>query len=354
MGLLGRVAASVPAYEKDLQRPTRPGAQPPNTHAMLQFTMVDAVLGMLILIGLWSGYRRGFLQAGAELATVLASLVFAFVFYQMPVAWLTGQWPPLDAWLPALSFILLFLLATSLIGFVAYKVVRLFPAKVHMHGVNRFLGLAPGAVNGLLHAVIAVLLVLSVPLLDRFSSYAQKGVIGAHLAQPAEQLHAALEPIFAPAVRKVEKALTVPPQSNRTVKLDFRKEHAKPRPDLEARMLDLVNQERARHNLKPVRPDTELVEVARAHSQDMLARGYFSHVSPEGESLPDRMRREKVRYLVAGENLALAPTLAIAHEGLMDSPGHRANILRPQFGHLGVGVLDAGRHGLMVTQNFSN
>ena len=59
-------------------------------------------------------------------------------------------------------------------------------------------------------------------------------------------------------------------------------------------------------------------------------------------------------YLSAGENLALAPTLHSAHTGLMHSPGHRANILRPQFGRLGIGILDAGRHGLMVTQEFRN
>jgi uncharacterized protein YkwD len=86
----------------------------------------------------------------------------------------------------------------------------------------------------------------------------------------------------------------------------------------------------------------------------MFARSYFSHVSPEGEDLSNRMREARVGYLAAGENLALAPTLFSAHSGLMQSPGHRANILRPQFGRLGIGILDGGRHGLMVTQAFRN
>ena len=66
------------------------------------------------------------------------------------------------------------------------------------------------------------------------------------------------------------------------------------------------------------------------------------------------MRTARLGYLSAGENLALAPTLAGAHQGLMLSPGHRANILRPQFGRLGIGILDGGAQGLMVTQNFRN
>jgi uncharacterized protein YkwD len=86
----------------------------------------------------------------------------------------------------------------------------------------------------------------------------------------------------------------------------------------------------------------------------MFARGYFSHVTPEGRSPFDRMEAAGVSFRTAGENLALAPTLRIAHTGLMNSPGHRANILRPAFGRLGIGVMDGGPRGLMVTQNFRN
>ena len=54
------------------------------------------------------------------------------------------------------------------------------------------------------------------------------------------------------------------------------------------------------------------------------------------------------------QNLALAPTLPQAHQGLMNSPGHRANILRPAFGRVGIGIVDGGRRGQMVTPNFRN
>ena len=86
----------------------------------------------------------------------------------------------------------------------------------------------------------------------------------------------------------------------------------------------------------------------------MFARGYFAHATPEGRDPFERMREAKVSFLTAGENIALAPTLEIAHTGLMNSPGHRANILRPQFGRVGIGIVDGGIHGLMVTQDFRN
>ena len=86
----------------------------------------------------------------------------------------------------------------------------------------------------------------------------------------------------------------------------------------------------------------------------MFARGYFAHDTPEGRSPFDRMREANVRFTTAGENLALAPTIPVAHTGLMNSPGHRANILRREFGRVGIGVMDGGMRGLMVSQEFRN
>ena len=77
-------------------------------------------------------------------------------------------------------------------------------------------------------------------------------------------------------------------------------------------------------------------------------------MTPEGRDPFERMREANVRFLAAGENLALAPTLQIAHTGLMNSPGHRANILRPGFGRLGIGILDGGVYGIMISQEFRN
>jgi len=92
----------------------------------------------------------------------------------------------------------------------------------------------------------------------------------------------------------------VPPESNTAIKLNYKVENPQPRPDLEARMLEMVNAERRQEGLKPLLADPDLAEVARAHSRDMFARSYFGHVSPEGQDLSHRLRRGKVRHLLAG------------------------------------------------------
>ena len=175
-----------------------------------------------------------------------------------------------------------------------------------------------------------------------------------HLAVYAERLEAALHPVFAEAVAETLNLLTIQPDSHERVTLPYKVADTRPRADLEARMLELVNKERVAAGLKPLAPDPELTEVARRHSADMFARGYFAHDTPEGLDPFDRMRVANVRFVTAGENLALAPTVQVAHRGLMNSPGHRENILHPQFGRVGIGIMDGGIHGLMISQEFRN
>jgi uncharacterized protein YkwD len=209
-------------------------------------------------------------------------------------------------------------------------------------------------VNGVIIVAIISALLLAIPLNEGLSERTRDSAFVNRLAIYAERLEGQLRPVFGDAIARTMNLLTIRPDSNERVSLPFTVEHSRPRPDLEKQMLDLVNQERVANGLNPLAPDPELTEVARRHSADMFARGYFAHDTPENLSPFDRMHAANVRFTTAGENLALAPTIPVAHSGLMNSPGHRANILRPQFGRLGIGVMDGGMRGLMISQEFRN
>lgn len=318
------------------------------------FTIIDALLALTILAGLWRGWGQGFVVTTLQLLVLAASVVLAFFSYRYPAALLEAQAPSLGAWAAPLGFVTIYIVAKLVFFALAQRVVRAVPQPVHAHGSNRALGVLPGAVNGLIHATITSVLLLTVPLLDGLSALARDSTLVSRLSVPAQWLETRLTPILDPALGHTLQALSVPPQSQTFATLPFKVANPQVRPDLEARMLDMVNAERARQALQPLQPDPELAEVARAHSRDMFAHSYFSHSAPEGQQPTDRLRQDSAGLLMAGENLALAPTLDQAHQGLMNSPGHRANVLRPQFGHVGIGVLDGGRYGLMITQNFRN
>jgi uncharacterized protein YkwD/tetrahydromethanopterin S-methyltransferase subunit G len=316
--------------------------------------LVDALLALVILAGMAVGWRTGFLYGTLGLGVLVASLLLAFWGYQYPARMLEEQRILASPWALPAAFLGTFITVRLILGFVADRLVAAVPHRAHAHRVNRAFGVLPGFVDGLIHAMILSVLLLALPLWDGLTAQTRESEIATQLATPAEWLESRLTPIFHEAVSKTMSRMVVKPGSKESVPLAFTVKDPKPRADLEARMLELINAERAAHGLSPLRADPELAGVARAHSRDMFARGYFSHVSPDGKDPFDRIRQAKLSYRTAGENLALAPTLALAHQGLMNSPGHRANILRPAFGRVGIGIVDGGRRGQMVTQEFRN
>ena len=198
--------------------------------------------------------------------------------------------------------------------------------------LNRLLGTLPGSLNGIVTAAIISALLYSVPIWDSLSDAAQKSWLTERFAVYTDRLEDVLTPVFSPALNQtLTKLITVEPGSDELVNLPFKVTDSKAEPSLEFQMLQLVNEERTSRGLKPLTLDPELVPVARAHSTDMFTRGYFSHYTPEGEDPFQRMKDAGVTFRTAGENLALAPTLQIAHTGLMNSPGHRANICESGF-----------------------
>jgi uncharacterized protein YkwD len=111
----------------------------------------------------------------------------------------------------------------------------------------------------------------------------------------------------------------------------------------EQAVLGLANQARAASGARALVCDELMTTVARAHSQDMCDRGYFSHTSRDGRSPFDRMRDAGVRFGTAGENIAQGQRSADeVHNAWMNSAGHRMNILNGAYRRLGVGLAECG------------
>lgn len=108
-------------------------------------------------------------------------------------------------------------------------------------------------------------------------------------------------------------------------------------------VVDLTNRERARAGLRPLAVDPALSTAAQAYSVDMAARAFYSHTSPEGSQPWDRAAAAGSRMRSIGENIACGQrSAAEVVEGWMNSPGHRANILKRDFTHIGIGFAGGG------------
>lgn len=127
--------------------------------------------------------------------------------------------------------------------------------------------------------------------------------------------------------------------------------------DIEWHIVFLTNQQRIWRKLKPVESSAVLAGIARAHSQDMLTRGYFDHRSPEGLLPADRVARKGLTFVRASENIYsmeggttdAAELASVIVRGWMDSTGHSRNILDSGARSLGVGVA-ATEHTVLATQ----
>jgi uncharacterized protein YkwD len=192
------------------------------------------------------------------------------------------------------------------------------------------------------------------PITDTITNETRNSRFAPMLAMQAEWANRKLAPVFNDAIRQTMNSLTVRPDSHESVNLPYKYNNAVVQPTFESEMLQMVNKERTKRGLKPLVADINLTNLARKQSQDMFVRGYFAHVNPDGKDPFDRMNMANIHFQAAGENLALAQTVQIAHTNLMNSPGHRANILNPEFGHIGIGIMDGGYHGIMISQEFTN
>ncbi len=121
----------------------------------------------------------------------------------------------------------------------------------------------------------------------------------------------------------------------------------------EQEVFDLVNQIRAENGLEPFAYNETLAGTARAHSQDMIDRNFFSHTNPDGEDPFDRMRDNGLSFSMAAENIAAGQrTPEEVVNSWMNSEGHRANILGG-CEELGVGLALGGSYGYYWTQCFA-
>lgn len=122
-------------------------------------------------------------------------------------------------------------------------------------------------------------------------------------------------------------------------------------------LIGYTNDDRAANKLAALTPDPLLASAAQLKADDMAAKGYFSHVSPDGKTPWFWLDQVKYPYTYAGENLAIDFTDSKdVEEAWMASPAHHANIVKPQYTRIGIGTAQGvfeGHETTFVVQFFA-
>ena len=302
---------------------------------------VDVYTIIVLILSAWIGFRIGATKILSEISKwILAAAAAVLLPVYLNSNNVSGQPLLQDFYLPLCMFTL-FLLTYLLLSFLQQTTTTNRTKSTHI--LNKIAGIIPGLFLGIV--ITAVSTRIAILTADSNISNEIKNSFAYSTSAPYISL---TENYLSPRIANVTASATT---SNSNAEV-YATSYFKHRPDLEYQMLQLLNKERKQRGLKPLTADEPLRKVARAHSEDMLRRGYFSHITPEGKDPFDRMKKAGIHYNLAGENLAYAATLSKAHNGLMHSRLHREAILNAKFKRVGIGIVDGGKSGLMISQEF--
>lgn len=313
---------------------------------------VDLLILIILLFYVLNRGRKGFIYEFLDVIGFLFSLLIALKFYYFAARFLVANFTLPKGIANAIGFMI-----TAVISeFVFYACIVFIDKYIDKRLIaskwNIRLGFIPAVFSALILISFVLTTMLTLPIRPRVKQDIIESKLGGFLAKQTFGVERYVSEIFGGAVQDTLNFLTVKPQSNEVVDLNFKTNDVSIDTESEDKMFMLVNKERASREIKTLTADLKLQMVARNHCKDMFARGYFSHYTPEKLSPFDRIQNAGITYQAAGENLAYAPTIDIAHTGLMESPGHRANILSKEFGKVGIGVISAGIYGKMFCQEF--
>lgn len=313
---------------------------------------IDLLIVLVLVLYGYLGYKRGFISGLAELLAFVIGLVMAFALYKALGNVITETFHLTRGFADLIGFMAIWTVLEVILMLAWRHFSKQVPGDLTENPTNRLAGVVPSVMKAIIFIVIVLSIVAVAPIPTAAKAPFVDSNLGKVFLGAGTAFQQQFNTVFGQALRDTLAFKTIKTGSNETTKLGF----TDPNPAVCARdenkMLQMANQERLKVGLGPVVNDDQLKAVGRSHSRDMLVRGYFSHNTPEGLDPFDRMEKAGITYQVAGENLAFAPTTEIAMSGLMNSPGHKANILKPDFTKLGVGCMDAGPRGKMFSQEF--
>jgi uncharacterized protein YkwD/uncharacterized membrane protein required for colicin V production len=320
----------------------------------LKGNWVDFVIIIVLLYFLSDSWRTGFWVVMADFLGFLISIVAALFGYSFISGLFQDNFSFSRPLSNAIGFLIVAGFTEAIISVVFINFIKRIPYKFWKKPWNNILASFPALGQGVIFTSFILTLAMSLPIFPKVKIDINESAIGGYLLEKTTGFEARIDEIFGGLIEDSLTYLTVDPESHESVSLEVDNFVLSIDETSEREMLEFVNVERKKKGIDTLNVRDELVPVARAHAWDMWERGYFGHYSPEGEDVGSRLEKTEVGYYLAGENLALAPTIQTAHAGLMNSEGHRKNILDSDFKRIGIGVVDNGVYGKMYVQIFTD
>jgi uncharacterized protein YkwD/uncharacterized membrane protein required for colicin V production len=316
--------------------------------------IIDIIIALILLFGLYSGYRQGFVAGFLQIVGVMGIIVLSWEIYPIINPYLNKYLHLILIVSSFAAFILVFIILAIIWNALFNLLINLFPSSFRKNIFNRILGIIPGLIYVFLYISVVCWFLINYPIIA-----IQPYVDASKLIRPVAQVW---DKPFLGSTTKIDSVIrglgssSANPNGNEPLKkiaLPFTRLSVDT--NSEQQMLTLLNDYRTQNGLSPLVMSKDLQTIARSQATDMWSRQFFSHVNPDGLTPFDRLNNANVPYIEAGENLALAPNVVIANKNLIASPEHRENILYKGFHKVGIGVIDSGNsNGKIFVEEFTN
>lgn len=316
---------------------------------------IDLAFIIVILYFVFS--QKGFINTFLEGVAFIFSLIFSYKFYPFFGRLLILNFSFPKGIAQAVGFFIAWFLAELIFSVIALRLLAKLFDRFQKHPVNKALGFIGAIFQASLIFLFFVSLVFSFPVRGQIKQALLDSKTAPYFIDISRSMEKEIKNVFGEAVTETLNFVTIKPQSDETVDLGIKPQEKQLSYDAESEttMFVSVNKERRERGIKELTFDNELRDLAREYAREMFMHGFFSHNSAiDGSTPADRADRKNIAYLVIGENLAFAPDVYIAHDGLMNSEGHKRNILSSEFGKVGIGVVNGGVYGRMFVQEFTN
>lgn len=318
---------------------------------------LDLVIIFYLLISFLGGIRKKNSDLLLALFSVLMGLGLAFLTFRFTAQLIGSNFQVAIAYANVVGFFLNTVIFKILLALIFGKLLE--KTGVNTESANLFNRRLTGALLSLVYGLVTIFVMFSIFMsltLPGFMTAQLEGSrFGSFIKSDPLKVNGRFEEVFGELLKTALNDfsfLTIKTGTEEKVDLGFKALEVTEDAQAEEKMLVMVNNERTMRGLNSLTMNEEARRAARDYGKYLFKNGIFSHTDLEGKGPADRLKNYDITFTMAGENLAYAPGLEEAHQGLMDSKGHRENILHPFFSRVGIGVIDGGSYGMIFVQEF--
>lgn len=321
---------------------------------MLKGNYIDLIIILVLFYFATEAWRHGFWVILVDFVSFLGSILISLSFYKYAALFLRSNFSLSNSVSNALGFLATAIITEGILGFILAKFLHKVPEKLRERTFLKIAAVIPAIGEGLILIAFILTLAVAFPLRPSIKADIVKSRFGAVILTKTVGVEKSVNEIFGGVIQDSLTYLTVKPGSRESISVPTQSNNLKADTEGAREMFSLINKERSKLGIKELVWNEEIALISQTYATYMWENHYFGHIALDGKDVGDRLRQGNINYSVAGENLALAPTVITAHNGLMSSQGHKENILNAEFKKIGIGVVDNGIYGKIFVQAFTD